>query len=176
MATHREVEVKVLEVDRQAVQARLIDLGAIKVFDDVLVARTFKPLPAGVGVLRVRKEGAKSFLVVKADFSAAAVARDSVEREVQVGDFDAACDLLFALGYEEKRLFSKHRTSYVLDGVRFEFDKLLDQYAFVPEFLELEATSESAVLHAAQRVGFSKDELVSWSNGQVIRHYQRLQK
>ena len=62
----------------------------------------------------------------------------------------------------------KHRTSYVLDGVRFDFDKYHDQYEFVPEFLEIEAYDIETIYRYVELLGFGKDECKAWTFKDVV--------
>ena len=167
----REVEVKVLEVDRPAMERRLEALGARRIFDGILDIRSFRP-SGEASLLRVRKEGEETFLVVKVPADGG-IAKHTDEHSVRVDDFDAAVRLVEALGFPAKWSYAKHRTSYILDGVRFEFDRLLGEYDFVPEYLELEAPDERSLQRMLERLGIPLSDALPWTGGDVIRHYKK---
>jgi predicted adenylyl cyclase CyaB len=168
----KEVEVKVLEVDAHALQEKLSSSGAKKVFDGLMEVRTFEPLPEGVGLLRVRREGGECFLTVKR-FLGKGEAKVTDESSVKVGDFDSACSLLEGLGFRTEKRYRKRRTSYVLHDIRFEFDTFLDELSFVPTFLEIEASSLEGVHKALSLLGIPQEKAFPWTGGDVIRHYQK---
>lgn len=168
----REVEVKVLGVDAPALQRVLVEAGAKKVFDDVMDVRTFEPLPAGVDLLRVRREGGECFLTVKR-FLGKSGAKLTDESSVKVGDFAAACLLLEGLGFRTEKSYRKRRTSFLLNDARFEFDAFLDDFSFVPTFLEIESSSLDGVHQALSLLGISEEQALPWTGGEVISHYQK---
>jgi predicted adenylyl cyclase CyaB len=165
---HKEVEVKLLEVNRSLMENKLTDLGAKKIFDNILKVHSFKT--ASVGLLRVRSEGEQTFLVVKMNEDSG-FAKSSDEYSVEVSDFAATVRILELLGFKTKWQYEKHRISYQLDTVRFEFDKLLGDYDFVPEFMEIEAQSELELKNVLHLLHIPEDAVVNWTGGDVIRHY-----
>lgn len=167
---HKEVEVKLLEVDKEAMIEKLLSLGAKKIFNDVLRMHSFKPQKGML--LRVREEGDETFLVVKKQLaSAVAVVND--EYSVKVDDFEKMVQIIELLGFPNKWQYDKHRTSYQLENVRFEFDTLLGAYDFVPTYLELEAPSEEVLFAMLDKLGLKKSDVKSWTGGDVIRYYEK---
>ena len=171
-----EVEVKVLEVDVGALQKKLLDLGAKKIFDDIMRVQSFLPRDAdAIDYVRVRQEGPDCMLSVKKHIGSDTV-KCTDEFSVRVADFDKACLLLEKLGFDDKRSYHKHRLSLLYDGIRFEFDTFMDEYAFVPPFLEIEASSEQEVHRALDIVELPKERAFSWTGGDIIRHYKKLRR
>jgi adenylate cyclase class IV len=63
--------------------------------------------------------------------------------------------ILEFLGLSVTESFQKHRTSYKLDDVRFDLDKLEKQYAYIPHYLEIEAKNLKVVQKYAKLLGYS---------------------
>lgn len=85
-------------------------------------------------------------------FKGAAKHRDGVlsrdEIEVEVNDFDAARELLEALGYAVSAVYEKYRTTYELKGLHIMLDEL--PYG---DFVEIEGPNEEAVRALAAGLG-----------------------
>ncbi|MFA5797156.1 MAG: class IV adenylate cyclase [Candidatus Woesearchaeota archaeon] len=174
-----EVEVKILEIDRKEIEEKLIKLGAVKIFDDemydIKLDNKEGALKNNKQLLRIRKEGKEITLTFK-DKSRSEFVKSSEEIEVTVSDFDTIKELFSRLGFTEERSIHKHRTSYKLNNIRYEFDKYLGEYDFVPGFLEIEAQSESDVLAAAKLLGFAKEACKPWTTIDIIEHYPQIKK
>ncbi|MFH1589016.1 MAG: CYTH domain-containing protein [archaeon] len=170
----REIEVKILEVNREEVENKLIDLGANKILDDELYAIRFSKkehlLEKGI-LLRLRKEGLKTKLTVKKSIKNKNV-KAAHEYEVEVENFEETKKILETLGFEKRDKLKKHRTSYQLKNVRFEFDKYLGEQKHVPEFLEIEAHDEKTIFKYVKILGFKKEDCKPWSSTDVIKHYR----
>jgi adenylate cyclase, class 2 len=104
---------------------------------------------------------------------------DSIlEAEVGVSDFDAARNLLEAMGFTTLRYQENYREEWELDGVVFDIDTWPD----LPTFLEVEGPDEEAVKAAAAKLGLnfgdagfgSVDEVYLAELGRDILHEQRL--
>ncbi|MFP4641697.1 MAG: class IV adenylate cyclase, partial [Dehalococcoidia bacterium] len=167
------VEVKILNIDRNEVEEKLRSLGAEKEFDGEVHALFFdfpdKLITDDSGMLRLRKVGERTQLTFKR-----AVSSDETkirdEREVEISDFDTARDILQSMGLSVWLEMRKHRTTYSLLGVHFEFDKHHDQYEFIPEFLEIEAVDPDTVYKYAQTLGFKKDDCKPWTILDIVRN------
>jgi adenylate cyclase class IV len=66
--------------------------------------------------------------------------------------------ILQDLGLSATESMKKHRVSYQLDDVHFDFDQYLDEYAFIPEFMEIEAKNASTIRQYAKKLGFDFDQ------------------
>jgi len=168
MTTHREVEVKVLEVETASLVARLEALGAKKIFEGVMKVVSFKGLPKGVSLLRVRQEGEQTYLAVKRQQIREGV-RDVEEQSIIVDEFESTVRLLETIGFSVKRRYEKHRLSYRLRGVRFEFDTLYEED--IPTFLEIEGSSPEEVKEALSWLEIPDDRALAWTGKDVRRHY-----
>ncbi len=171
-----EVEVKVLDIDRAAVESTLAGLG-VKPAPEERFAAVFFDFPegrlrAGGQLLRLRQEGGRAMLTFKGRVREEG-AKVREETEVEVGDFEGCRRLLSALGLVETAYVDKFRTSYRLDSASVVIDRHVGRLSFIPELLEIEAGSVEEVRSVAARLGFSPDQLRPWGLPQVVDYYRR---
>ena len=171
----KEIEVKILDIDRKQTEKTVVSLGAKKVFNDVITTIFFDFSDASIktakNLLRLRKVGTKSFLTFK-KFIEHAQMKVRQEFEVEVSDFDTIQTILSSLGLHPEQQIKKQRVSYQLDDVRFEFDRHLDEYAFIPEFLEIEAKNEETVFRYVNLLGYTKAQCKPWGFFEVAEYYK----
>ncbi|HTW91007.1 MAG TPA: class IV adenylate cyclase [bacterium] len=170
-----EVEVKILDIDRAAVEGRLAALGAELCFDGRLDA-SFFDFPTGHlglagSLLRLRQEGNRAVLTFKRRTEEEG-AKVREENEVAVADFDACRKLLEAMGMIETSRVEKHRTSYRLGPATVVIDRYVGELSFIPEFVEVEAESVDAVRFVAAQLGFARTDLQPWGLAQLIEYYR----
>ena len=167
----REIEVKILEIDKVAIEKKLLACGAKKVFDGPVDVRMYDT-PAGDlkkrgVILRLRKKRLYGELTVKSDFKRTRLAKTSSEYETRV-DFIAARKVLKVLGYSESFRMKKHRIEYALGPVHFEIDKIPG----IPWFLEIEASSEKQLSAWVKKLGFTQADTKNWWWHEVIDYYR----
>lgn len=169
-----EVEVKILDIDRKALEPVLLSLGARKVFDGEMYAvyldHADDELRQKGDLLRLRKEGDACVMTFK-KFVTDETAKIRKEYEVNISDLDSMRHILAQLGFKEWLIVRKHRTSYEIDGVHFEFDKHMDDHAFIPEFLEIEAADLESIYRSVEMLGFKRDDCRPWTFLDVADHY-----
>jgi predicted adenylyl cyclase CyaB len=173
----REIEIKILNVSRKETEGKLTGLGAKKIFDDDIHAVyydfTDKALRNGKTAFRLRREGKRSVLTLKTHVeNSEAKVRDEIE--VVVGDFMVMRSILEAVGFRVWLEMKKHRVTYELSGVHFEFDKYHDRYEYIPEFLEIEGSDIETVYDYAEILGFRKEDCKPWDSLQVAEYYSKL--
>ncbi len=172
----REIEVKVLEVDRKSVEAKLRKLGAKKVFDDDIEAIFFDFKDGSIrnakNTLRLRREGKKVKIAFK-KFLPHEKVKVREEVEVEVSDFDEMKRILGFLGLMPKLSMKKHRISYKVDGVLFEFDKYFRKYDYVPEFMEIEAKDAKTIYKYAEKIGFRREDCKPLGGNALIKKYKK---
>ena len=183
----KEIEVKILDIDRPAVEARLVELGAELCFDGLLTALFFDfpdgRLGATGSLLRLRREGDRTVLTLKRSMSGRE-AKVREETEVEASCFDTCRQILLALGMRESSRILKYRTGYRLnrrEGLAVSgrerpasivIDRYIGSLAHIPEFLEIEAGTVAEVRSIAARLGFPADALRPWGMGQLFAHYE----
>jgi len=169
-----EIEVKILEIDRESVESKLIALGARKTFDDVIHAIYYdlgdSSLKKIGKTLRLRREGERTMLTLKLHVENA-LAKEKEEYEVEVCRFENMRTILEGLGYTPWLEMEKHRISYELKGTHVELDRYYGQHAYIPEFLEIEGRNIEAVFRCAEALGFSRHHCRPWDVVELIGYY-----
>lgn len=147
-----EYEATFIEIDKDATRSKLAAAGARLVRPEFLQKRMVFRLPKGHdikgGWLRVRDEGDKITMSLKV------VDGDRIEnqKEVQltVDSFAEARQLLTSIGCEEKSYQESRRELWRLDSV----DITIDEWPFLPPFMEVEGASEAEVRAVSEKIGF----------------------
>lgn len=174
----KEVEVKVLEINRKSVVEKIFAHGGVQIFDgDVSTAFLDYPdnrIHLRKDVLRLRKEsGATELTYKKVRFEKAVKVAE--ETTVQISSLEDAMLILQNLGLTIKENMEKHRTSLKIGEVRVDIDQYFGDYAFIPEFLEIEGP-ESAIGKVATSLGFQENDCLPWSTDELIKHYRGKEK
>ena len=170
----REIEIKILDISRREVEDKLAGMGAKKIFDGKIYAIYYDFVDNSLGneraTFRLRKEGERSVLTFKTHVeNGEAKVRDEIE--VAVGNFLKMRSILEALGFRPWLEMKKHRVTYELQGIHFEFDKYHDRYEYIPEFLEIEGRDIETVYEYAETLGFRKEDCKPWDALELARHY-----
>lgn len=172
----REIEVKILGINRKDIEKKLRSMGAKKVFDGKIDALFFdfddNAIKKAKNTLRLRKEGDIAKLTFKEHISRHK-AKIKKEHEVEVSDFESIRTILKSLGLRVWKKATKRRVSYELKGTRFEFDKYIGKYRFIPEFMEIEASDVKTIYRYARLLGFKDKDCRPWSTSDVSRHYSK---
>ena len=170
----KEIEIKILGIDRKAVEERLVRLGAKKILDGEIHALYYDFADAALKnsgcALRLRLEGAKSVLCLK-KFVESKEAKIREEHELEVSDFNTMKYLLEGLGLKVWLEMKKHRTSYELRGVHVEIDEYHDAYNYIPGFLEIEGPDIETIYACAKLLGFTENDCKPWDILQVAEYY-----
>ena len=170
----QEIEVKILNVDRQRIEERLLSLGAEKVFDGHIENLFFdfknRALAEAKNLVRLRKEDDKAVLTFK-KFLGNKAAKTAEEYEVAVSDMENMKKILESLGLSMTEEMQKHRVSYRLSRTQFDIDKYEREYGYIPEFLEIEAESIDTIHKYAKLLGFTIDDCLPWSTKDLVKYY-----
>ena len=152
-----EIEVKFINITIDAIQQRLLAAGAVCEQPMRLMRRALMETPdmaAKDAFLRLRDEGNKVTLTYKQHLKTGIEAANEIETTVD--DFDAAKSLLEASGmifhtYQESR-----RETWKLGDV----EVVIDEWPWMPPYIEIEGDNEASIREAAAILGFSWDEAV----------------
>ena len=171
----REVEVKILGVDREEVESRLNRLKATKILEDDVDTIFFdfpsNSISKAKNLLRLRRIGSKAGITFK-KFVESDTAKVRVEYNVSVSDFEAANSILQSLGLIPTMRMEKHRTSYIMNGdVEVDIDKYTGQYSHIPTFLEVEGPNIPKIHAQAKLLGFAPEQCKPWTTFDLINHY-----
>lgn len=171
-----EIEVKVLNIEREKFESKLISMGAEKVFDSEIEALFFDyedgSLRKARDLMRLRREGERAVLTFKKFIGDEEVKRMN-EYEVTVSDLQVMRRILEFLGLSVFDSMSKHRTSYELDGTYFEFDKYMGSYSHIPEFMEIEAKDSETIQKFARLLDLKPENIKPWSTKDLVDYYAR---
>lgn len=172
----KEIEIKILEINRKKVEEKLLSLGAEKIFDGKMNAYFFDFKDGSLRkfglILRLREEGNKIILTFKKPIEKEK-AKIKEELEIEVSNFDITKAILESLGLQVWRIAKKHRVTYSLKEVHFELDKYGEEYDFIPEFLEIEAKNLENIYKFVELLGFDKEECKPWSLKDLVKHYSK---
>ena len=170
----KEIEAKILEVDKHKIEEALSNLGAEKVFDGEIEAFFFDFKDGSIAkrnsVLRLRKEDERDVLTFKRVVESEA-AKIAEEHSVEVSSLSEAKVILESLGLSTVESMQKHRTSYQLKGVRFDIDQYMGKYSYIPTFIEIEAENIELIHRYAELLGFKAKDCLPWSVKELINHY-----
>lgn len=169
----KEIEVKVLDIDRKKIENKLRKLGAKKTFEGITYGIfydfTDKRLLKSEKFLRLRKQCNKYSFTFKSRLSRTK-AKVMRELEVDVDNFKTMHEILINLGLKIRAKHSKKRISYNLGNLHFELDKNLG----IPWYLEIEAPNLREIYSACERLGIDKKELKPWGTPKVYRYYGKV--
>ena len=150
---HTEYELRVLEVDKEEVIKKLEKVGAKFCWDQVQRRYVYDFMPKLDGKwIRLRTNGIKTTLTIK-DLVTSKI-DGTRELEIEVNDFDNANKILNELGYEAKGYQENRRCQYVLDDVEID----IDDWPYLPTYLEIEGPSEERVYEVVKLLGFKEED------------------
>src|SRR3989344_6298372 len=167
-----EIEVKFLNIDPAQTEAKLLEIGALKVRDFFYRRRVFDypdwRLDKAHSWLRLLDEGDKITLSFKkrigADKHDGTGNDDGMEEvEIAVDDFEKTVQLLLALGFIEKHYAENKRSRWIKDGVEFD----IDTFPELEPYLEIEATGWNKIDEAIAWLGLSPADKKIFSTSQI---------
>lgn len=173
----KEIEVKIIGINKSQITKLLKKMGAKESFDGVIegvfLDYTNKKLHKNNELLRLRTAKNKAFLTYKGKLKKGKV-KSCEEKEIEVSDFEKTKDLLLSIGFiVQKETMAKHRTSYTLGKTHFEIETSIGKYSFIPPFMEIESTSEKTIYKYAKNLGFKKEDCLNWTGKDVINYYKK---
>jgi len=172
-----EIEVKILNIDKKEIIKKLIKLKAKKSFEGVIQGEFFdypnKKLQKNNELLRLRTAGKKAFLTFKGKLKKGKV-KCCEEKEIEVENYNKAKEILLAIGLIViKGTMTKHRVSYSLGKTHFEIETPLEEYSFIPPFMEIESESAKNIYKYAKILGYNEKDCLNWTGKDVINYYKK---
>ena len=178
-----ELEAKFLDIDVEVIRKKIADVGAKLIHSEQLMRRKNfdypdKRLEKIGGWIRVRDEADKVTLAYKQLFDR--TLEGTKEISLVVSDFDTICNLLSAIGLDNKSYQETKRERWDLSGV----EVTIDTWPWIPTFVELEASTEEKIkdavkaldldwaraLHGSVEIAYqnyyevSEEEIYGWEN------------
>lgn len=139
----QEFETKILEINSEEIEKKLLAVGAILHEDTVLMKRwvfDVKAHEAGKGKrIRLRQKGDKTTITYKERNGNEIGATN--ERETSVGNFDIMAEILQKLSRETMVYQENKRKTYLLNDIEF----CIDSWPKIPTYLEIEGPTQEAV-------------------------------
>lgn len=167
----KEIEVKVIEINKEEIEKKLIEFGAKKIgeydIESIIFDTKNKDLSKKQNLLRLRKKG-KNYLTFKGTpkFN---VAKTVEELEVEVSDFELTKKILEQSGFIASNVAKKHRITYKLKNSLIE----IDDYFFIPVFLEIESPTEIELEEIINLFNFDKNKVKTWNGFDLLKHYNK---
>jgi adenylate cyclase class 2 len=172
----KEIEVKILNVNRSKIIESLSRLRAEKIFDGRIETLFFDfedgRIAKAKNVMRLRKEEEKAVLTFKRILGNEA-AKVAEEYEVEISNMENMKKILESLGLSICESMQKHRVSYKVEDLRFDLDKYEGEYDYIPELLEIEAKGIEVIHKYARYLGFSINDCLPWSTQEVVDYYSK---
>lgn len=172
----REIEVKVLNIDLNAMEEKIIACGGEKISDEkqrtIVINSDRHPIPDELGYLRLREvqrdgeiERVCTFKEKKANTSV----RVYDEHTVAIDDMDEMLTIFKLLAYDRTSLGEKHRISYRFKNCRLDLDRW-DQDTYPDPYMEIEGESREAIEEVIRALSIDPQQVSTLS----IRELQNL--
>lgn len=163
-AAPAEIEATFIDIDKDALRARLKSTGAQLVQPEILMRRVIFDLGPN-SFVRVRDEGGKITMSYKhlEKLSLSGMQEICIE----VSNYEDAIALLKHAGLEAKADQETLRETWGLDGVEIT----IDTWPWIPAYSEIEGPSEEAVQAVATRLGFQMSEAHYGAADEIYKLY-----
>lgn len=165
-----EIEVKFLDIDVPNIEEKLLKLGALKVGDFFYRRKSYDfpdyRLAKEYAWVRIRDEGTQVTMTFKQRIN---VGENKMqdggmkEIEIVISNFQAADDLLKAIGLIEKFYEENKRTRYVLGSTEFD----IDTWPLLNPYLEIEGQDWDTIKTVSNSLGFDWNEHKKCSTMQI---------
>ncbi len=168
----QEIEVKILEINKDVICSKLEALGATKTFEGEMEIYYYDfsdlSLDRQGKMLRLRSKGKKAELTFKEKISKVKV-KQANETEVIVDNIKKMQRILEKIPLKIIKKSFKKRISYSLEKVHFD----LDFYPNIPPLLEIEAPNEKILKEYVEKLGFTMKDTKPWSGKDVMKYYEK---
>jgi len=148
-----EIEAKFLDINPVDLRQKLKQQGAQLIQAEILMKRKVFDYPDNRlnvigGWIRVRDEGDKITLSYKRLIDRSL--QGTKEISVIVSDFTSTCDLLLAIGLDQKSYQETKRETWNLDNCEIT----IDTWPWIPTFVEFEAPTEEILKQTVAKLNF----------------------
>lgn len=151
-----EYEIRILEINREEMIAKLEELGAIKkgVFIQRRYVYDLKPAEKGKWI-RLRTNGIVTTLAYKNIVSSTIDGTKEVEFEIQ--DFDKANEFLENIGFKSRSYQENERIQYILNNVEID----IDSWPMIPTYMEIEGSSKEDIMNLKQLLNVDNNKVTT---------------
>ncbi len=157
------MEIKVLDVNTESLETKLVSLGAKKVFDDIRTITYFKnSKDTREPFLKLTEEGEKVKLSSQNDTS-------HEEVKFFVSRKDECIQLLATLGYTPISEVKAKRISYEFGSIDFD----IDAFPGIPVFLEIDMGENSTITSGEllSKLDLQNNKMGQYSTPQIFEMY-----
>lgn len=159
----QEIEVKILEINKAEVIAKLVKLWAILTFDWEIENDFFDN---GEKRIRLRRMWGKNYITFKIK-SENSIAKSNYELETEFLDYETMVGILENIWFIKIRSSNKKRISYHLWHIAFDFD----DFPGIPSFVEIEATNNEDVIRWVELLWYSMEDTKTFWEMELKKHY-----
>lgn len=164
----KEIEVKVLNVDLEEMEKRLVDLGAKLISEEYQTNTIFDSKDNYIqnnlnSYLRIREtknlltDEVKFTLTLKKNISKEGI-RENIEVDTKIYDKESMIEILNSLRYEVIEEGHKHRLSYLYDNIRFDLDTW-DKETYPYPYMEIEVEDKNDLEKAIKFLKINKENI-----------------
>ena len=168
----KEIELKILNVNEEEIEKKLVLLGAKKKSDVIIKEKIFdfedNRISKNNELFRLRKNGDKIEITYKYSKENDKEFLDHEEIETEIKDFEIMIEIIERLGLKIIKDREKRRISFILKDVHFEIDK----YPEIPAYLEIEAQNKGDIKKLVEELGYSMKDTTSKTATQVLKQYE----
>lgn len=159
-----EIEATFINVDKDALRAKLKALGGRLLQPELLMRRTIFSID-DYTYARVRDEGNRITMSYK--HLDTYTLSGMKEICLTVDNYDEAIEFVKALGLQPKAVQETYREEWELDGVELD----IDTWPWLPTFVEIEGPSEAQVAKVANQLGYQMADAIYGAVDQVYNLY-----
>lgn len=167
----KEIEIKILEINKIDLIKKLNLLNAQKIFEGEMISIFFSKKDFK-NTLRLRSMNNKHFLTLKKDISKKMIKiRD--EFEVEIKNFNNMKKIIENLGFYENLKVIKKRTSFIYNKTRIEIDEYKNDLNYIPTFIEIEGKNKKDIINTVKKLGYDENQIKPWTMNDLKRYYQK---
>ena len=166
----KEIELKILNIDKAKITQKLLDLGAVRVSSELLIDKHYDTIDGRVkkknDSFRLRKIGDKTELTYKYGKTKNKKFIETNEVQTNIENYDAIEKIIELLGLKLTKQRERKRTSFVLGKIKIE----IDENPKIPAYLEIEGDKKN-IEKTVKLLGFSMEDTTNLTVGQVLKSY-----
>jgi len=173
---NKELEVKVLNIDKKEIEENLIAIGAQLLKKEYQVNTIFDTEDRIIkgrneGYLRIREskeqvtDKTEYIFTLKKNIGKEGL-RENIEIETKVDNKEALVNILEFLGYNVKHRGTKERITYRYDNIIFDIDTW-DEATYPYPYLEIEVENREDLERATELLKLNREDITSKSIGEL---------
>lgn len=178
----REIEVKLLGIDNEILEKKLISLGAEligkEIQENININSSIHPIDPKLGYLRIRttkyldNNEEKIYFTFKEQINNVGV-RENIEHTTIITSKEELIKVLTLLGYDIYDIGNKKRVSYLYKKCRFDFD-IWDEDTFPIRYIEVEAPNKEKLYEILKELKISKQAISTLSIAELKNTLKKL--